>query len=104
MLYPNNIPGIVIILLIILYVLYVLFFKNNKKVLDDKHVHSNNNYPDMKFIFDNRKIIQDEFLLNVKNSGNWSNWMEYDKVSNTPIFSKMTTRQIINRMFENKCF
>jgi aspartyl/asparaginyl beta-hydroxylase (cupin superfamily) len=57
----------------------------------------------MKYVFDNKKIIIEEFNNNILHSDKWSNWMEYDKVSNTPIFTKMTPSEIISRMKENSC-
>jgi len=81
----------------------LIFFPQpvDKKII--QHIHPNVNYPCMKYIFDNRKIIIDEFKKNVLNSNKWSNWMEYDKVSNTPIFTKMTPSEIIKRMKDNSC-
>jgi len=57
----------------------------------------------MKYIFDNKQIIIEEFKQNILNSNKWSNWMEYDKISNTPIFSKMSPSEIIKRMKDNSC-
>ena len=42
-------------------------------------------------------------MQNVIDDNKWSNWMEYDKISNTPIFSKMTHEQILERMKQNSC-
>jgi hypothetical protein len=93
---------IVLIIIITLLVLFLLFLLINKKN-EDKHIANNSDYLDMKYIFDNRKIIQEEFFNNIIKSENWTNWMEYDKVSNTPIFTKMSRDEILNRMFQNKC-
>lgn len=107
--------GIHIILVTFTFICVILLFftkcailpiNNNdsyRKIKLRPHIHNNNDYPEMKYIFDNKKIIQNEFIQNVINSDNWSNWMEYDKISNTPIFSQMSRDDIIKRMFENKC-
>ena len=81
----------------------IFFYYKTKSIEHNEHIHSNASYPEMKYIFDNRKIIIDEFYKNVLYSDGWSNWMEYDKISNTPIFSKMSRDEIITRMKENSC-
>jgi aspartyl/asparaginyl beta-hydroxylase (cupin superfamily) len=60
-------------------------------------------YPDMKYIFDNRNIIIDEYYKNIEKSNNWTNWIEYDQVSNTPIFTNLTKIEILDRLKENSC-
>ena len=57
----------------------------------------------MKYVYDNRKIIIKEFYDNVLHSKTWSNWMEYDRIANTPIFSKMSKQEILGRIKENHC-
>jgi len=89
---------IAIITILVIFIFFLIYLQNKKQ-----HIHNNELYPEMKFIFDNRKIIQNEFMNNIMNSDSWSNWMEYDKISNTPIFTKMTRDEIIQRMFQNKC-
>ena len=94
---------ITIIVVIAIYYVYSLRNTNNKNDNKNQYIHDNSEYPQMKFVFDNRRIIQEEFFKYVKNNCNWTNWMEYNKVTNTPIFTKMTNDQILKRMIENKC-
>ena len=84
-------------------IIFVIYFMFNIELNLKNHIHDNNDYPDMKYIFDNRNIIINEFYSNVLNSEGWSSWMEYDKVSSTPIFTKMTREEIIQRINENTC-
>lgn len=100
------------IIIFFVYLLYNIIYSNNEPFQETKNsvreiknpaIHPNKNYPCMKYIFDNKNIIIDEFMKNILNSDKWSNWMEYDKVSNTPIFTQMTYDNIISRMKENNC-
>lgn len=88
----------------IMFFILIYFYKNNNtQYKNDRPIHNIDDYPEMKYVYKNRKIIQNEFMKNIINSDNWSNWMEYDKVSNTPIFTHMSRDKIIKRMFDNKC-
>lgn len=93
---------IIILLIFFMLSLYFLSVKNyDNKIYS--HIYPTDEYPEMKYVYENRKIIQKEFFDNVLKSHNWSNWMEYDKIMSTPIFTHMTREEIINRMFNNKC-
>lgn len=97
---------IIILLFLVISTIFYFLNKYNLFCLDKKeqcHIVNNSYYPEMTYVFENRKIIQKEFFNNILNSENWSTWMEYDKISNTPIFTKMTRQEIIDRMFNNKC-
>jgi len=103
--------SLLIIFIILVFLMYPCYeficIKKNEHMknenIDNSHIHSNDDYPEMKFIFENRNIIIKEFYENVLDGEGWSNWMEYDKISNTPIFSKMSRNQIIKRMKDNNC-
>lgn len=93
-----------IFIILLLCILYLFWIRNKIHTdFNDRYIHNNDDYPEMKYIFENREIIQKEFFENILQSSNWSNWMEYDKVSNTPIFTEMTRNEILTRMIENKC-
>lgn len=86
-----------IITIIILAIIFFIFKKT------ELHVCPNSKYPEMEFMYVNRKIIQKEFFNNINKNSNWSNWMEYDRTTNTPIFSLLDRQKIINRLKENAC-
>ena len=93
---------LIIIIFIIVICITITYLQNNTNT-HYSYMHSKENYPCMKYVFDNRKTIIEEFYKNILNNTKWSNWMEYDKVANTPIFTKMTPDEIISRMKENSC-
>lgn len=93
----------IIIVLIIIICFCGQYGQKRNEQFNDNHIHDNNAYPEMKFVFDNRHTIIKEFYSHILHSNKWSNWMEYDKIANTPIFSKMTHTEIINRMKKNSC-
>jgi beta-hydroxylase len=41
-------------------------------------------------------------LKNILDSSKWSKWMEYDKLNETPIFTKMTTNEIYDKIKESE--
>ena len=62
-----------------------------------------NDYPEVKkYIFNNRHIIRNE-LFNVIKTDNWSRWIEYDNINESPIFSKMSGDEILKHMDKTKC-
>jgi beta-hydroxylase len=97
---------IFIVIFLIIFIILIFFIITNKanKANKKKHIHNNNLYPEMKYVFDNNNTIINEFNANILNSPNWSMWMEYDKTSSTPIFTQMSRDAIIKRMEENKCY
>jgi len=52
-------------------------------------------------------VTQKQMILNqldmAMNSNLWSRWVDYDKINDSPQFTKMTTIEIINKMNETKC-
>ena len=58
----------VLMLCLLFCILFTYIFINgNKKQLSiQSHIHDNELYPEMKYIFDNRSIIQQEFFNNIK--------------------------------------
>ena len=94
-----NVLNIIIFFIVIsLIVICIIYFSPKNNFLMDK-----NDYPEIKkYIFDNRNIIKEE-LHNAMNTNNWSRWVEYDNINESPVFSKMSGSEIINYMDKTKC-
>ena len=89
---------IIFFVILSLIISYIIYFSSSNNFLMDK-----NDYPEIeKYIFNNRHIIKQE-LLNAAKTNNWSRWVEYDKINESPVFSKMSGDEIINYMDKTKC-
>ena len=65
--------------------------------ISKRYLISNDNYPHLNQVFMARSQIKKE-LSNVMQTKLWTNWMDYDKMNETPVFTKMTPEKILNHM------
>ena len=113
-----TILGILFIIIVIICVYYFYKNKDNIKDNNDDINYINDIYdkekkirnrtdcwldfktPELDKINNNINIIIDE-LNNILKLKKWSRWSEYDKI-NTPTFTKMTNKDIENRLIDNE--
>ncbi len=87
------------IYLFIIVIFVIVYFLINIKA-KSKYLIPNETYPQMENIFQNRHIILKE-LNNILKLNKWSRWNGYNE-EQTPIFSKMTIKEIAQRMYDNE--
>jgi hypothetical protein len=94
-------------------VIILIYYNRNKKIKDDdikleddinlnkrKDCWIDIKIQELDIINKNIHIVIDELNKIIK-LNKWSRWSEYDKI-NTPIFTKMTNKDIENRLKENE--
>jgi hypothetical protein len=87
---------IIFFFIILLVLLFMYYRRTNYK----SHIVSNKQFPEFINVIDNKKLILDELEI-LKGSDRWSIWSEYDKINETPIFSKMSNDQILEHINKN---
>lgn len=94
----------IIIIIILLFTIFMYYFtlSNSDNIIEKYHMISNNKYPNMKYIHDNRKIIIEE-LQNILHKKVWTNWINYDNINNIPTLNKTSRNDIIAYMNANIC-
>lgn len=97
---------LIIIIILVCFILSVINkykktenFINEKTLKNSKCWVNNEIFPEAEEIFKNRHIIKKE-LINVLNSDKWGIWS--NDYTTTPIFTKMTDKEIISRIEENQ--
>jgi len=88
------------IAIILLVLLIIIFYLDNTVSLDSK-CWINIKTPELDYVVQSTDKILHE-LKTVIPTNKWSKWAEYDKINETPIFTKLTTQEIINRIKENE--
>ena len=89
----------ILLTLIVFLFCYKIFKTEKEMTLMSKGWVDKKDYPHGDFIYKNKKIIMDD-LNSVLATNQWSIWSS-DKYS-TPIFTKMSNNEILDRLKENK--